>query len=93
MGDESVGQFGCSRAGKEGIVYRETLGSVWCLFPFLEVLQMVKFWLIFVTVKFAELLYPYVSWLCEALASPDVLHTVLNSEGLFFLLKWSYNNF
>lgn len=33
--------------------------------------------------KFAELLYPYARWLCEALASPDILHTVLNSEGLF----------
>lgn len=93
MGDGIVGQFGCSRAGKEGIVYRETLCSVCCLFPFLKALQLIKFWLIFVAVKFAELLYLYASWLCEALASPDILHTVLNSEGFFFVLKWSYNNF
>lgn len=83
MDYESAGQFGRSRAGKEGTVCRGTLGSVWCLFPFLKVLQLVKFWLIFATVKIPNLLSPYVSWLWEALAFPDILHAVLNSAGLF----------
>lgn len=58
-----------------------------------KVVKLVEFWLIFITVNLPKWLHLYTSWLSGVLAFCDILHTVLNSAGFFFMLKWSYNNF
>lgn len=77
---------------------RQLVGRVWAqilMFMFItpslnerigtKALKLVKFWLIFVTVKLPKLLHLYASWLSEVLAFRDMLHTVLNSAGFFYV--------